>query len=179
MSVLLLMGLLVAAAVRVVMVFVVVAAAFMFFMGVMVMPVGTVSVTVAIILSMPMVVVVTCAVAVPVMVVVTCAMIMVVGALLSVVNVAAFTGMQDLDLDQIEDETDNSCPKHDRGINLRWVEESVRGFVEKSSSHNPDRYDGDDCAKYFSSVEAIAEPFGCMLCCDVECDDRYREAECV
>ena len=119
-------------AITVVMVLVVMVTAFMLFMGVMVVLTGTVIVLVG-----TMVVTVAAAAPMTMMVTVPCPVVMVVGALLSCMDMAALSRVQDFDLDKVKHKTDDGCSEHYRGVNLRWIEEPVSGFVEKSSSHNP------------------------------------------
>ena len=67
-------------------------------------------------------------------------------------DVATLTRVENLDLDQIEDEGEDSSAEHDSSSDLRWVKEALGCLIYQPDSHDPDREDGAEGAEDFDTM---------------------------
>jgi hypothetical protein len=70
------------------------------------------------------------------------------------VHVAAFAGVQNLNVDQVEDEGEASDAEHDGTLDLRRIKEALGGLVEEPNGQDPDREDGTEGADDLNTVVA-------------------------
>lgn len=92
-------------------------------------------------------------------------------------DVATLTRVENLDLDQIEDEGEDSCSEHDGSTDLGWVKETLSGLVNKPDSHDPDREDRAESAEDLDAMVAERVLRIGVLCGDTQGQDRDAEAD--
>jgi len=77
--------------------------------------------------------------------------------------VVSLTGVQDLHLNQVENETHDSNDEHDVSLDLGRLEESFGCLSKEPDGHDPDARYGDECANDLSSVPSVGQVVGALF----------------
>lgn len=91
--------------------------------------------------------------------------------------VVTFTRVKDLDLYQVEQETDNRHNQHDPTLDLWRIEEPLRGLNDQPECHDPHAGDADERANNFCTVPPIREAVRRVSLCEPKGYHRDGKAQ--
>jgi len=84
--------------------------------------------------------------------------------------VVSISGVQNLDLNQIENQADNCHDQHDPSFHLWWLKEPLGSFHTQPDGHDPHRGNRNESTNDFSTMPSIREGISLTDLCHFECN---------